>query len=119
MTRSTFATLVLLLGALPLPLPLPQGRPRATDPDQSAAVARGIPWRFVGPWRGGWATVAAGVPDQRDVFYFGGAGGGVWKTTDAGRTWRGLMQHERSSAIGALAIAPSEPAVIYVGTGQV
>src|SRR5262245_12645719 len=75
-------------------------------------------WRLLGPWRAGWATVAAGVPDSVHTFYFGGAGGGVWRTDDAGATWRGLMQHERSSAIGALAIAPSNPRVLYVGTGQ-
>ncbi|MEJ2186609.1 MAG: hypothetical protein P8Z36_11800 [Gemmatimonadota bacterium] len=76
-------------------------------------------WRFVGPYRAGWATVAAGIPDQPNTYYFGGAGGGVWKTTDAGRTWQGLMQHQASSAIGALAIAPSNPKILYVGTGQV
>src|SRR6516162_7729131 len=77
-----------------------------------------LKWRLLGPWRAGWATAAAGVPDSLHTFYFGGAGGGVWRTDDAGQTWRGLMQHERSSAIGALAIAPSNPRVLYVGTGQ-
>jgi photosystem II stability/assembly factor-like uncharacterized protein len=76
-------------------------------------------WRQVGPYRAGWGTCAEGIPDQPDVFYFGGAGGGIWKTTDAGRTWEGLMQNESAAAVGALDIAPSNPKVIYVGTGQV
>ncbi len=76
-------------------------------------------WRQVGPYRGGWGTVAEGIPDDPNTYYFGSAGGGVWKTTDAGRTWEPLMQQENSAAVGALAVAPSNPKVIYVGTGQV
>jgi len=78
-----------------------------------------LQWRQVGPYRAGWGTVAEGIPDKPNTYYFGGAGGGIWKTTDAGRTWQPLMQHQNSSAIGALAIAPSNPKTIYVGTGQV
>ncbi|MGD8427371.1 MAG: hypothetical protein PVH63_07045 [Balneolaceae bacterium] len=79
----------------------------------------GMQWRVAGPFRAGWATVTSGVPDQPNIFYFGGAGGGVWKTTNAGRTWQALMQHKQSSAIGGLAVAPSNPNIIYAGTGQV
>jgi photosystem II stability/assembly factor-like uncharacterized protein len=95
----------------------------------SAAVAAAAPvppedysalrWRLVGPLRGGWGTCASGVPGQPETFYFGAADGGVWKTTDAGRTWSPLFEHEKAASIGALAVAPSDPAVIYVGTGQV
>ncbi len=76
-------------------------------------------WRQVGPYRAGWATAVTGVPGSSSTFWFGGAGGGVWKSTDAGRTWHPWMQHETSAAIGALAIAPSDPKVLYAGTGQV
>ncbi|HEY9167105.1 MAG TPA: glycoside hydrolase [Candidatus Kryptonia bacterium] len=76
-------------------------------------------WRLVGPYRAGWATMAVGVPTDPNTFYFGGAGGGVWKTTDAGRTWDGLMQHQAASSVGAIDLAPSNPDIIYVGTGQV
>ncbi len=95
--------------------------PHQTPPPPSVppAVYQGLHWRFVGPFRGGWATVATGVPSEPETFYFGAAGGGVWKTTDAGRTWHGLLQHRAASAIGALAVAPSDPDVIYAGTGQV
>jgi photosystem II stability/assembly factor-like uncharacterized protein len=75
-------------------------------------------WRLVGPLRGGWATCAAGVSGPNDTFYFGAADGGVWKSDDAGRTWQGLFQHEAVSSVGALAIAPSDPRVLYVGTGH-
>ncbi len=85
----------------------------------AAAVANGLQWRLVGPFRGGWATMAAGIPDQPNTFYFGAADGGVWKTTNAGRTWQPLMQHEPAATVGAIAIAPSDPQMIYVGTGQV
>ncbi len=91
-----------------------QARPDSVPP----AAYGGMRWRLVGPFRAGWATVAAGVPGKPNTFYFGSAGGGVWKTTDAGRTWQGLMQHQEASSIGALAVAPSDPDVIYVGTGQ-
>src|SRR5262252_6702821 len=87
----------------------------------ASAAPRPLPdasWRLVGPFRAGWATAVAGIEGDATTFYFGAAGGGVWKTTDAGRTWRPLMQNERASAIGALAVAPSDARVIYAGTGQ-
>lgn len=75
-------------------------------------------WRQLGPFRAGWATAVEGVPSRPDTFYFGAAGGGVWKSDDAGRTWQGLFQHGPAASIGALAVAPSNPNIIYVGTGQ-
>ncbi len=85
----------------------------------STKMYDGMKWRLVGPFRAGWATMSAGVHDSLNTFYFGSAGGGVWKTSDAGRTWHALMQHEPSSSIGAIAVAPSNGNIIYVGTGQV
>ncbi len=76
-------------------------------------------WRLVGPFRGGWATAVAGHPDKITTFYFGSADGGVWKTDDAGVTWKALFDHQGSASIGALAIAPGNPDVIWVGTGQI
>jgi photosystem II stability/assembly factor-like uncharacterized protein len=78
-----------------------------------------LQWRLVGPLRGGWATAASGVPGQPETFYFGAADGGVWKTTDAGRTWTSLFDHEGAASIGDLVVAPSDPSVLWVGTGQV
>ncbi|MGA8278818.1 MAG: hypothetical protein WB784_11575 [Rhodanobacteraceae bacterium] len=90
----------------------------ASGPAPDSMLA-GMHWRLVGPHRAGWATIGSGVPGQPDTFYFGAAGGGVWKTEDAGRTWASLFDDEPASSIGALAVAPSAPQTIYVGTGQV
>ncbi|MGH9440649.1 MAG: VPS10 domain-containing protein, partial [Thermoanaerobaculia bacterium] len=76
-------------------------------------------WRNIGPFRAGWATCAEGIPDQPDVFYFGAAVGGVWRTDDAGRTWEPLFQNETAASVDAIAIAPSNPRIVYAGTGQV
>jgi len=76
-------------------------------------------WRLVGPFRGGWATAVAGHPEQPAAFYFGSADGGVWTTDDAGVTWRPLFERQGSASIGALTLAPGDPEVIWVGTGQI
>ncbi len=76
-------------------------------------------WRLIGPFRAGWATVAAGIPGNSSTFYFGGADGGVWRTTDAGVTWQPLFDRYGSASIGALAVAPGNPRVLWAGTGQV
>jgi len=78
-----------------------------------------LTWRLVGPFRSGWATAVAGIPDNPATYYFGAADGGVWRTTDAGSTWQPLFDDQGSASIGALTIAPSDPQVIWVGTGQI
>jgi len=78
----------------------------------------GMNWRLIGPHRAGWGTAVAGVAEQPDTFYFGAAGGGVWKTLDAGRTWQPIFDQGPAS-VGAIAVAASDPEVIYVGTGQI
>ncbi|HSB75762.1 MAG TPA: hypothetical protein VLC12_08935, partial [Terriglobales bacterium] len=78
----------------------------------------GLRWRCIGPFRGGRALAAEGVPGQPNVFYFGAVGGGVWKTTDAGRVWKPVFDAAPIASIGALAVAPSSPNVIYIGTGE-
>jgi len=78
-----------------------------------------LSWRLVGPHRGGRVVAVAGHPSERSTFYFGSSGGGVWGTTDAGITWRNLSDgFFRRPAVGAIALAPSEPSVIYVGMGE-
>ncbi len=75
-------------------------------------------WRNVGPFRGGRTRAVSGVPGQPNVFYIGAVNGGVWKTTDFGRTWMPIFDHEPTGSIGALEVAPSEPNVIYVASGE-
>jgi len=90
-------------------------------PAGSQSVAQsyaGLRWRLIGPFRGGRSLTSAGVPGQPDTYYFGAVGGGVWKTTDSGRTWHPIFDAEPIASIGALAIAPSDPNVIYVGSGE-
>jgi photosystem II stability/assembly factor-like uncharacterized protein len=84
-----------------------------------ASAFSDLHWRLVGPFRGGWATVTAGVPGDPATWYFGAADGGLWKTQNAGVTWTSLFDRETSASIGALAVAPSDPQVIWVGTGQI
>jgi photosystem II stability/assembly factor-like uncharacterized protein len=82
------------------------------------SMFRVMTWRPLGPFRGGRTTVVTGIPSQPNTFLAGTANGGVWKTTDAGRTWRPLFDREATGAIGSIAVATSNPSVIYVGTGE-
>jgi photosystem II stability/assembly factor-like uncharacterized protein len=75
-------------------------------------------WRFIGPFRGGRVLAVAGVPGEPQHFYFGSVNGGVWETVDAGRTWQPIFDAQPVGSIGALALAASDPRVIYVGTGE-
>lgn len=75
-------------------------------------------WRMIGPFRAGRTVGAAGIASQPNVFYIGVNNGGVWKTTDAGRTWQPIFDDQPTGSIGDLAVAPSNPNVIYVGTGE-
>jgi len=118
-----------ILLALPLLSLLPQ--PAAAGPLALAAAADGdgirgldpsllsqLRWRLIGPFRGGRTVAAVGVPGQPGVFYMGVNNGGVWKTDDAGRTWRPLFDEQPTQSIGSLAVAPSDPRVIYAGSGE-
>ena len=78
----------------------------------------GMKFRLIGPFRGGRAEAVTGVAGNPLVWYFGAAGGGVWKTANAGLSWQPIFDKEPVSSIGAVAVAPSDPNVIYVGTGE-
>ncbi len=86
----------------------------AIDP----ALYGGLKWRMVGPFRAGRVNAVTGVAGQPNTFYFGSVGGGVWKSTNAGRTWNPIFDGENVASIGAIAVAPSNPQMIYVGTGE-
>jgi photosystem II stability/assembly factor-like uncharacterized protein len=75
-------------------------------------------WRLVGPFRGGRVATVCGVIGDRDTYWMGATGGGVWKTTDAGKTWTCLSDGSFGGSIGAVAVAPSDPNVVYVGGGE-
>src|SRR6202048_563911 len=75
-------------------------------------------WRCIGPFRGGRTVAITGVPQQPNVFYIAAVNGGVWKTTDSGNTWEPIFDGEGTGSVGAIAIAPSDPNVMYVGSGE-
>ncbi len=108
--------LFLLLPALVFTLPLyaVPARAQTVDPRTFAQLQ----WRNIGPLRGGRAIAVAGVPSRPNAFYFGSVGGGVWKTENAGRTWTPIFDSQPVASIGAIAIAPSDPNTIYVGSGE-
>src|SRR5438477_339956 len=80
--------------------------------------ASAMRWRGIGPFRGGRTVAAVGVPGQPNVFYIGVNNGGVWKTTDYGRIWTPIFDDQPTGSIGAIAVAPSDPNIIYVGSGE-
>jgi photosystem II stability/assembly factor-like uncharacterized protein len=86
----------------------------AVDP----ALLQDLRWRLIGPFRGGRVLTVTGVPGEPAHFYFGSVDGGVWETRDAGRTWQPIFDSQPVGSIGALAVAPSNPRVIYAGSGE-
>src|SRR5947208_1423133 len=77
-----------------------------------------LQWRCIGPFRGGRTVGATGVPGRPNEFYIGVNNGGVWKTDDAGRTWQPIFDDQPTGSIGAIALAPSDPNIVYVGSGE-
>ncbi len=93
----------------------------ASAASATPAPASALQWRSVGPYIGGRVVAVAGVPSERDLFYMGGVDSGVWRSTDYGVKWVNLTDGTlpgSSNSIGALAVAPSNPKVIYAGTGE-
>jgi photosystem II stability/assembly factor-like uncharacterized protein len=78
-----------------------------------------LQWRSIGPFRGGRSAAATGVPGKPNLFYFGSTGGGVWRTTDGGRSWENISDGFFGGSVGAVEVSQSDPNVIYVGGGEV
>jgi len=95
------------------------GTTAAQSPPIDPALYQGLHWRNIGPFRGGRCVAVAGVAQQPFTFYFGGCGGGIWKSTDAGTTWCNVADGQiATGSVGALAVAPSDPNVVYAGMGE-
>ncbi len=92
---------------------------QAEQPAINPALLQTLEWRCIGPFRGGRVVAVAGDPVHSQVFYFGSTGGGVWKTTDGGIIWENVSDgYFKRASVGAIAVAPSDPNVIYVGMGE-
>jgi photosystem II stability/assembly factor-like uncharacterized protein len=120
-----FPFLLLLFGALALPglaqkktnkVPVIISSP---SPQYDNSLLKGMQWRSIGPFRGGRSVAVSGVIGQPYTYYFGAVGGGVWKTIDGGNNWFPISDSTfKASSIGAIAVAPSNPNIIYAGTGE-
>ncbi len=124
MTRPRFVLATLLIASLLAFAPSPSGR--VSNPYQAAVGAQpaggslfgAMHWRSIGPYRGGRTKAVTGVPGHPHTFLVGVVNGGVWRTDDAGRTWQPIFDHEPTGSIGDVAVAPSDPNTIYVGSGE-
>jgi len=124
--RQRFAGGCIVLGVLVLAGTLPAGDSYAAPAAAAAesgntvnpTLFKALQWRGIGPYRGGRALAVAGIPGDASTFYFGAVAGGVWKTTDGGSTWQSLTDGTSISSVGAIAVAPSNHDIIYVGTGE-
>jgi photosystem II stability/assembly factor-like uncharacterized protein len=115
-------TFLTTLGVFALLGWLSSGQPAKASSQMAVSFDPGLfkelSWRNIGPQRGGRTKAASGVPSQPHTFYVGVVNGGVWKTTDAGRTWNPIFDDQPTGSIGALAVAESDPNIIYVGSGE-
>ncbi|HEX9983087.1 MAG TPA: glycosyl hydrolase [Thermoanaerobaculia bacterium] len=116
MARLSAAVLVLaLLVSTPV---LAAAPPAPVSATANVSLLDRLSWREVGPFRGGRADAVEGIAGQPNVYYFGSTGGGVWKTTDAGQTWVPVSDGYFGGSVGAIAVAPNDPSVVYAGTGE-
>lgn len=115
------STLFIILFSLVL-LPTTEAQRKTKSSSQSISydqsLYEGMKWRSIGPYRGGRAGTATGVVGNNKLYYMGTAGGGVWRTTDGGSTWECISDGFFGGSIGAVAVAESDPNVIYVGEGE-
>lgn len=110
---------ILMTCASLLLLPLLAGTPQAVAQEVDPSLYSALSWRSIGPFRGGRSTAVAGVPSRTDEYWFGGTGGGVWKTTNAGEDWENVSDgFFGTGSVGAIAVSLSDPDIVYVGMGE-
>ncbi len=110
---------LLLLAIFLIPLQTSSQKRKNTTPDPyPEGLYSSLEYRLIGPFRGGRSAAVTGVPGEPNLFYFGATGGGVWKTTDGGRSWSNISDGFFGGSIGAVEVAQSDPNVIYVGGGE-
>jgi photosystem II stability/assembly factor-like uncharacterized protein len=117
MSRNALACCLLLTFLLVCSPPTLYSR-SASAPAVPETFYSAMQWRCIGPHRGGRVLAVSGVRGEPDTFYFGAVAGGIWKTTDAGHTWKPIFDSQPVASIGALAVSTSDPNVVYVGTGE-
>ncbi|HKA58522.1 MAG TPA: exo-alpha-sialidase, partial [Gemmatimonadales bacterium] len=119
MSRPLVVVITLLGSIASLSAQKPSKRPSVQPSVIDTSLYGALKWREIGPFRGGRVTAVAGHDDEPYVYYFGGTGGGVWKTTDGGTTWMPVTDSALGAgSIGAIAVAPSDANVVYIGTGE-
>jgi photosystem II stability/assembly factor-like uncharacterized protein len=117
--RIRLTILLILTAALAGPSAGAQPSAQAPGSAVDASLLAGLRWRSIGPARGGRSQAVAGSAQRPLEYYFGATGGGVWKTTDGGLTWRPVSdRHFKRSSVGAIAVAASNPDIVYVGMGE-
>ncbi len=110
--------LSIALAAAVVPVAVPRHARGAPPSDPVAAISGVLHWRAIGPFRGGRTVAVSGVPGRPHEFYIAAVNGGVFKSTDAGRTWNPIFDDQPSASVGAIAVAPSAPDTIYAGSGE-
>src|SRR5262245_45520809 len=115
MSRTRLAAAAALLLVVTAAIVRPAAR---QQPPVNPSLLAGLKWRNIGPHRASRTRAAAGHPSHPYTFYMAAVNGGVWKTTDAGRTWKPLFDDQPTGSIGTIVIAPGDPNTIYVGSGE-
>src|SRR5499425_2710325 len=105
--RNARVVIALILFAIP-----------ATSQTYDQKLFGAMHWRNIGPFRGGRVLAVAGIPGDPKTYYFGGVAGGVWKSSNGGLSWQPVFDGQDIASIGAIAVAPSDPNVVYVGSGE-